>query len=261
MDLELEGNTALATASTSGLGLASAKALAAEGANVVICGRTESRLDDAIEAVDAAGTGDVLGVPTDLTERDQVAALVDETTDAFGSVDHVVTSAGGVPSTTFDTTTDEQWYDAYETLVMSVVWTIEHARPHLLESDVGSVVCITSRTVEEVADGLLLSNSVRRGVIGVVKTTAREFAPDIRVNAVMPGTIETPRIEELIEAGIDRGTYDDYDSGLDQLAGDIPQGRLGEPEELGDVVTFLASDRASYVTGAAVPIDGGQLRS
>ncbi|OLZ39613.1 oxidoreductase [Natrinema saccharevitans] len=261
MDFDLDGNSALVTASSSGLGFASAQALAEEGANVAICGRDAERLDAAREQLEEAGTGDVLAVQTDLTDPDDVSRLVSETVDAFGGLDHLVTSSGGPPSTTFRETDEQDWYRAYDLLVMSVVWTLEEAYEPLLESDYGSITCITSRTVREVADGLLLSNSVRRGVIGLVKTVSREFAPDIRANAVLPGTIETPRIEELIEAGVDRGTYDDYEQGLAAMADDIPADRIGDPRELGDVVAFLSSPRASFVNGAEIPIDGGLLRS
>ena len=261
MDLDLDGNTALVTASSSGLGMASASVLAAQGANVAICGRDPDRLAAAHDHVDAQGDGDVLSRQTDLTDPDQVADLVETTADAFDGIDHLVTSAGGPPSTTFLETDEQDWYEAYDLLVMSVVWTIEQTHPYLLESDEGSIVCITSRTVQEVADGLLLSNAVRRGVIGLVKTISREFAPEIRANAVLPGTIETPRIEELIDARIERGIYQDYDAGLEAMAEDIPMERIGDPEELGEVVAFLSSPHASFVNGVEVPIDGGLMRS
>ncbi|WP_222916408.1 SDR family oxidoreductase [Natrinema sp. SYSU A 869] len=261
MDFELDGNSALVTASSSGLGFASAQALAEEGANVAICGRDAERLEDARQDLEETATGDVIAVQTDLTDPDDVSHLVSETVDAFGGIDHLVTSSGGPPSTTFLETDEQAWYQAYDLLVMSVVWTIEETYDHLLESDHGTITCITSRTVQEVADGLLLSNSVRRSVIGLVKTVSREFAPEIRANAVLPGTIETPRIEELIEAGVERGTYDDYEAGLTAMADDIPMDRIGEPRELGDVVAFLSSPHASFVNGAEIPIDGGLLRS
>ncbi len=261
MDLDLDGNSALVTASSSGLGFASAQALAAEGANVMLCGRDEKRLEAARDEIAETATGEVRAQQADLTAPADVSQLVSETVDAFGGLDHLVTSAGGPPSTTFLETDERDWYQAYDQLVMSVVWTIEEAHAHLLESDDGSITCITSRTVREVADGLLLSNSVRRSVIGLVKTVSREFAPEIRVNAVLPGTIETPRIEELIEANIDRGVYDDYEEGLTALASEIPMDRIGEPRELGDIVAVLSSPRASFVNGVAVPIDGGLLRS
>jgi 3-oxoacyl-[acyl-carrier protein] reductase len=232
-----------------------------EGANVAICGRDADRLEDARDELETTAAGDVLAVQADLTDPDDVSRLVRETVDAFGGLDHLVTSSGGPPSTTFLGTDEQDWYQAYDLLVMSVVWTIEESHEHLLESEYGTITCITSRTVREVADGLLLSNSVRRGVIGLVKTISREFAPEIRANAVLPGTIETARIEELVESGIERGTYDDYEAGLTELASDIPMDRLGEPRELGDVVAFLSSPHASFVNGAEIPIDGGLLRS
>jgi 3-oxoacyl-[acyl-carrier protein] reductase len=261
MDLDLDGNAALVTASSSGLGLASARALADAGANVTICGRDADRLADAREELLETAGGEVLAVEADVTDPDHVSRLVGETVDEFGGLDHLVTSAGGPPSTTFLDTSEREWYQAYDLLVMSVVWTIEEAHPHLLESDYGTITCITSRTVREIVDGLLLSNSVRRGVTGLVKTVSREFAPEIRANAVLPGTIETPRIEELLEARIERGVYDDYEEGLTDLATEIPMDRIGEPRELGEVVAFLSSPRASYVNGVEVPIDGGLLRS
>lgn len=261
MDLDLDGNVALVTASSSGLGFASAQALAEEGANVTICGRNEERLAAARDELAETAAGEVLAVQADLTDPDAVSRLVSETVDEFGGLDHLVTSAGGPPSTTFLETNEQEWYQAYDLLVMSVVWSIEEAHSHLLDSPHGTITCITSRTVREVADGLLLSNAVRRGVIGLVKTISREFAPEIRANAVLPGTIETPRIEELVEARIERGTYDDYEEGLADLATEIPMDRIGEPRELGEVVAFLSSPRASFVNGVELPIDGGLLRS
>lgn len=204
MDLELDGNAALCTAASSGLGLASATALAREGADVAVCGSTETHVDEAREQLQAAGDGDVLAVQADITNSSHVAAVVEEA---------------------------------------------------------GSVVAITSRSVREVIDDLVLSNAVRRAVIGMVKTVSREFAPDVRTNAVLPGAHETGRIEDLIEDSVDRGEYPDYEAGYEDWASDVPLARIGDPGELGDVVAFLASPRASYVNGAALAIDGGSLRS
>ncbi|SEN65682.1 glucose 1-dehydrogenase/3-oxoacyl-[acyl-carrier protein] reductase/hypothetical protein [Halorientalis persicus] len=261
MDLELDGNAVLCTAASSGLGLASAEAFAREGADVAICGRSADRLDEAEADLQELGDGDVLAVEADITEADDIERFVAETVDAFGGLDHVVTSAGGPPSGPFLDMDDEDFYSAYDLLVMSVVRTTREAYPHLQDSDAGTVVNITSRSVQEVIDGLVLSNSVRRAVIGLMKTQAREFAPDVRVNAVLPGAHETSRIEELIEQNIDRGEYDDYDEGLDDWSDGIPLERIGDPEELGETVAWLSSEAASYVTGAAVPVDGGSLRS
>ena len=261
MDLQIEGNVALTTASSGGLGLASAAALAREGAHVAVCGRTPDRLDAARDRLESTGDGDVLAVETDLTERAQVEAYVEAVAEEFGGIDHVVTSAGGPPSGGFLDVDDDAWYGAYDTLVMSVVWTTRFAYPHLRESGSGSVVAITSRSVREVIDDLVLSNAVRRAVVGLVKTQAREFAPAVRVNAVLPGAHETARMEELIGDAVDRGEYETYEAGLDDWSVDVPLGRMGDPDELGDVVAFLASPRASYVTGTALPIDGGSTHS
>jgi glucose 1-dehydrogenase/3-oxoacyl-[acyl-carrier protein] reductase len=261
MDLGLAGNSALVTASSSGLGRASAKALAEAGANVAICARGEEQLEDAKAEIVEAGDGDVVAVPTDITDPDEIEALVDATVEEFGGLDHVVTSAGGPPSGPFLDTTERDWYEAYDLLVMSVVWLTKTAHPHLVESDAGTIVNVTSTSVREAIDGLVLSNSVRRAVIGLMKTQAREWAPEVRVNAVLPGAHETPRIQELVEAAVERSEYDSYDEGLASWADDIPMDRVGDPRELGDAVAFLSSDRASFVNGVAMPVDGGRLRS
>ncbi|PSP19118.1 oxidoreductase [Halobacteriales archaeon QH_10_67_13] len=261
MDLRLDGDTALCTAASSGLGYASAAALAREGANVAICGYTPEHVERAERQLRELGDdAEVLAVEADITDPDELTAFVETTVDEFGGLDRVVTSAGGPPSGPFRGTDDRDWYQAYDMLVMSVVWTLRAARPHLIESG-GSIVAITSRTVREVADGLVLSNSVRRGVIGLIKTVAREFGPEVRANAVLPGAHETGRIEELIEAAVERGEVPDYEAGYEDWAADVPLDRIGEPGELGDVVAFLASDRASFVNGTALPVDGGLTRS
>ncbi|WP_049998056.1 SDR family oxidoreductase [Halococcus sediminicola] len=260
MDFELDGNTALVTASTSGLGLASAEALAEEGANVAICGRDGDRLDAARETVAGAGTGDVLAVQADITDGDDIERLVAATVDELGGLDHLVTSTGGPPSGAFLDIPEDEWYAAYDLLVMSVVRTLSAAHPHLAASDAGTWVAITSTSVREPIEGLVLSNAVRRGVTGVVETVAREFAPAIRANAVLPGSHETPRIEELVEAGVERGEYSSYDEGLADWSDSIPLERVGDPRELGDAVAFLSSARASFITGTALPVDGGSLR-
>ena len=261
MDLAIAGNAALVTASSSGLGRASAKALAREGADVTLCARGAEALADAESEIESVGDGDVLALQADITDPDDVEMLVEETVETFGGLDHLVTSAGGPPSGPFLETSERDWYEAYDLLVMSTVWLTKQAYPHLVESDAGTVVNITSTSVREAIDGLVLSNAVRRGVIGLMKTQAREFAPEVRCNAVLPGAHETPRIQELVEAAVERGEYDSYEAGVADWASEIPLDRVGDPEELGDAVAFLSSDRASFVNGAAVPVDGGRLRS
>jgi 3-oxoacyl-[acyl-carrier protein] reductase len=260
MDLDIEGNTALVTASSSGLGKASATALAREGANVVINGRDEDRLADAAADVREHAAGDVVAQPADITDPDHVAALVETAITEFGGLDHLVTSAGGPPSGAFLDMTDEDWYDAYDLLVMSVVRTVREAAPHLRADDGGTIVTITSRSVKEALDSLVLSNAVRMSVIGLEKTLSKELAPEVRANAVLPGAHETARIRELVEQAVERGEYDSYEEGLDDW-GTGPLERIGDPMELGDTVAFLSSPRSGFITGAAVPIDGGTTGS
>lgn len=260
MDLEIDGNAALVTASSSGLGKASAKALAREGANVVINGRDEGRLAEAYEEIEEVATGKVVAQQGDLTDADDIAALVETTVDEFGTIDHLVTSAGGPPSGAFLDTTDEDWENASDLLVMSVVRLAREAAPHLKEGDGGTIVTITSRTVKEAKENLVLSNSVRMAVIGLEKTLSKEFAPEIRANAVLPGSHETSRIQNLIDSAIERGDYENYEEGLEDWAGN-PLGRIGDPMELGNTIAFLSSPKSGYINGAALPIDGGSTGS
>ena len=261
MDLGIDGNAAAVTAGSAGLGLASAEVLAEEGVDVAVCGRTEERLETARETLESTGDGDVLAVQADITERDHVEAFLDETVETFGGLDHLVLSAGGPPSGSFLETDDEDWYDAYDLLVMSAVWATRHAHPHLVESDAGTVVNITSASVQEVIDSLVLSNAVRRAVIGLMKTQSHEWAPDVRINAVLPGSHETDRITDLVEQGVDAGRFDSYEEGLDAWATGTPLERVGDPEELGEAVAYLSSERSSYITGVTLPVDGGSMRS
>ena len=260
MDLGIDGHTAIVTASSSGLGKASATALAREGANVVISSRSPDHLEEAAADIREEATGEVFPVETDITASGDIEALIEATVEEFGGIDHLVTSAGGVPSGPYGDITQEEWYEAYDMLVMSVQRAITAARPHLEESDAGTITAITSTSVAEPIEGLVLSNAVRRGVIGLVKTVSKELAPEIRANAVLPGPHETARIAELIEASIERGEVTDYDEGLAEWADPVPLGRIGDPIELGDAVAFLASDRASFVNGVSLPVDGGRMQ-
>ncbi len=263
MESELAGNVALVTGSSRGLGKAAATALVRKGVNVAINGRTEATLTETAadlrtEAVDGARVVPIAG---DLTDPDDISRLVNATIDEFGRLDHLVTSAGGPPSGSFLETTDQEWYDAFDLLVMSVVRLVRESAEHLRADGGGTIVMITSRSVKEALDGLVLSNSVRMGVIGLEKTLSRELAPEVRVNAVLPGAHETSRIQELIEQGIDRGEYADYDEGRAAFGSDVPLERIGDPIELGNTVAFLSSPASGYITGQAIVVDGGSGRS
>ncbi|WP_251342532.1 SDR family oxidoreductase [Haloplanus halophilus] len=260
MDLGLDGDAALVTASSSGLGKASAATLAAEGANVVLNGRDPDRLDAAVADVRETATGEVMGVRGDLTDPADVERLVDRTVESFGGLDHLVTNAGGPPSGPFLDTDDGDWDAAFDLLVMSVVRLVREAAPHLRDGG-GTVVTVASMSVKEAIESLVLSNSVRMGVVGLEKTLSRELAPEVRANAVLPGIHETPRIEEVVTQAVERGDYPDYEAGLADWSAGTPLGRIGQPSEFGDVVAFLSSERSGYINGAAVPVDGGESAS
>lgn len=261
MDLQIDGNTALVTASSSGLGRASAKALAREGVDVVINGRDEAKLKQAAEDIRQQARGDVQAIAGSITEPETIERLVEGTVDTFGELDHLVTSSGGPPSGAFLDTDDSDWHDAYELLVMSVVRLAREAESHLRQDGGGTIVTITSRSVKEALDSLVLSNAVRMGVIGLGKTLSREFAPEVRVNSVLPGPHETPRIRELIETKVERGEYENYDAGMSTWSDDVPLERIGRPMELGNTVAFLSSPLSGFINGAALPIDGGAGKS
>jgi NAD(P)-dependent dehydrogenase (short-subunit alcohol dehydrogenase family) len=253
---ELSGNVALVTASSRGLGKASAAALAARGASVVVNGRDEDQLRETAAELDERHPGEVIGHAADLTDPDAVRELVERPVDEFGGLDHLVTNAGGPPSGEFLDTTDEEWYEAFDLLVMSVVRTVRAAAPHLRD-DGGTIVTIASRSVKEAIDALVLSNSVRMSVVGLEKTLSEELAPDVRANAVLPGPHETERSEKLLRDAVERGEHPTYEAALESSADEIPLDRIGQPSELGEVVAFFSSERSSFVNGVAIPVDGG----
>jgi 3-oxoacyl-[acyl-carrier protein] reductase len=246
MDTGLEGRTAIVCGASSGMGLATAEALAAEGANVVMFGRRRELLEREADRVGA------LAVQGDLTIPQHLERLVQATVGAFGGVDVLVLNGGGPPAGKASTISAAAVEEAVALLLTSHVTLVGRCLPHLRESGRGRIVAIESSSVREPLANLALSNAVRPGVVGWLKTLARELGPDgITVNTIAPGSIDTDRLRSL--RGPDGPSAAELES--------IPLQRLGQASEIAAVVTFLASDRAAYVTGAVIPVDGGLTRS
>jgi 3-oxoacyl-[acyl-carrier protein] reductase len=245
MELGLRGRTAIVCGASSGLGQASAEALAEEGANVAMFARRRDELELHANRIGA------LAVRGDVTNGADLERLVERTLEAFGGIDIVVWNSGGPPAGKASELTDEQLESAFELLLQPAVRLVRLTLPHLRKSNAGRIVFISSATVKEPTPHLALSNALRPGVTGWAKTLSRELGPEgITVNCVAPGRIDTPRMTEL---------YGAEGPPPEELA-QIPLGRLGSPREFGDVVCFLASDRAAYITGTTVLVDGGSSR-
>jgi len=241
VDLGLKGRTALVTGASSGLGLATAEALAADGANVSMMARRRDRLEREANRIGA------LAVRGDVTVPDELERAVTLTIEAFGGLDVLVWNAGGPPQGRAADVTPESLEHAVELLLQPAVRLVRLCLPHLERSDAGRIVAITSLAAKEPTRHLALSNMLRPAVTGWLKTLAAELGPaGITINCIAPGRIATARLDELYPGGPTES----------QLA-DIPLGRWGERRELGDVVAFLASERASYITGQTIVVDGG----
>jgi len=245
MDLGLSGRTAIVCGASSGLGLASAEALAEEGANVTMVARRREELELHADRLGA------LAVRGDVSNAADLERAVERTVQAFGGIDILVWNSGGPPGGPATSVTDERLEAAFELLLLPAVRLVRLALPHLERSEAARVIFVTSITVKEPTPQLALSNAIRPGLVGWAKSLSRELGPKgITVNCVAPGRIDTPRMAEL---------YGPDGPPAEEVA-QIPLGRLGTPREFGDVVCFVASARASYVNGTTVLVDGGAAR-
>jgi 3-oxoacyl-[acyl-carrier protein] reductase len=257
MDLGIRGKAALVTAASKGMGKATAMGLAAEGARVLMCARGEADLKAAAEEVRAKTGAEVIAMPADVTKKDDVERLIKRAEDAFGGVDILVANAGGPPRGNLSEMTDEQWYGAFDTTVLFVVRLIRGVLPSMQRKNWGRILTIQSVSVKQPVPGLLLSNAVRPGVAGMVKTLSEELGQhNITINVVCPGKILTDRfLGGAKQSGLSQEEY------VKRGGADVPLRRVGTPEEFANVMVFLASERASYVTGVALQVDGGLIRS
>lgn len=260
MDLGLDGKTAVVAGSSQGLGRAIADALAAEGVNLVINSRSEEKLAAVKDEIEEATDARVEAVAVDLTPEDGGATLIAKAEDAFGQVDILVTNTGGPPAGMFEDHSREVWRDAIARNFESVVNLVRAALPGMKERRWGRIVNVTSISVKQPVEGLILSNAIRAGVTGFAKTVSNEVAPyNVTVNNVLPGYTRTERLIHLAEAISERDDKT-IDEVYDGWASEIPMGRLAEPPELGAVAAFLCSEQASYVTGQSVAVDGGWIK-
>lgn len=261
MDLGLEGKVAVIGGSSRGLGRAIAAELAAEGASVVLCARTGEAVDAAARAIAEAAGVPTLGIAADLSVEGEPERIIEAAVAGFGRVDVLVTNTGGPPAGPFEAHSPQAWRTATAQLLDSVVNMTRAALPDMRSRGWGRIITVTSIAVKQPVDELILSNSLRAAVTGFARSLANEVAADgITVNNVMPGYTGTDRLRELAEqVAAARGI--DPAEALSVWEAGIPVGRIAEPREFAALVAFLASERASYITGTSIPVDGGWIRT
>ena len=261
MDLGLKGRVAIVTGSSKGIGKAIASGLAQEGAKLVICARDREQLDTTKKEINHASSTEVLAVTADLTRRDDVKALVSKAYTRFDRIDILVNNFGGPPSSTFMETPEGDWADAIDLLLMSVINCCREVIPTMKRQKWGRIINMTSFAAKQPAEHLILSNALRAGILGLSKTLSNELAEDkILVNSICPGWTLTTRVEELARAQAE-ATGRSHEEIVRMWESSIPLKRLAQPREIADLVVFLASERASYLTGAVIQVDGGFIRS
>ncbi|KAB8332872.1 SDR family oxidoreductase [Scytonema tolypothrichoides VB-61278] len=256
MDLQLSGKVALVTAASKGLGKATAKQFAREGAKVAICARSEI-LDKAAAEIASETGAEILAIRADLTHQEDIERVIQATVEKFGGLDILVTNTGGPPSGTFDDIDLAAWESSVNLILLSAVRLIKLALPHLRKSSAPAILTITSSSTKQPVQNLILSNSIRLSVIGLTKTLSRELGNDnIRVNSILPGWTYTERVEELIAARAAKTGKNPADE-IAEINATVPLDRMGKPEEFANVAVFLCSPAASFVNGVMLQVDGG----
>ena len=263
MDLNLKNKNAIVCASSQGLGKAAAIDLALEGVNLAICSRDQDKIDKTKAEILKRTDNQikVIALKTDLNSSEQIETLYDEALSSLGSIDILVNNNGGPPPSTFEELTDDDWQNAFNSTMMSCLRLSKLVIPQMKDRGWGRIINISSVSVKTPVNGLFLSNSLRMGVLGWSKALADELAPfGITVNTVCPGYTRTERVEAILESQSNA-------SGLKKeeieksIANNIPMKRVGEAEDLAGLITFLASEKANYMTGLAIQVDGGSART
>ena len=261
MDLGLTNKVALVCGSSKGLGKATAKCLAREGACVILCSSNPANLEKAKQDMQEASSAEVTAIIANLSDQEDVSRLIEVLFKRYRHIDILVNNTGGPPPGKFDELSIDDWREAYEAMFISAVMLTKSVLPGMKSQRWGRILNITSIAVKQPVENLILSNSIRAGITGFARTLADEVAPfGITVNNILPGYTRTERLEHLAEETAGRKGIS-RDEAYQTWIKDIPMIRLGEPEEFGNVVTFLASEKASYVTGTSITVDGGWVRS
>ncbi|HRR40256.1 MAG TPA: SDR family oxidoreductase [Syntrophales bacterium] len=257
MDLKLKDRVALVAGGSQGLGRAAALQLAKEGAKIAICSRGGPNLSEAAELIKKETGQEVFAVPADLTDAAQARGFVRKSVEHYGTVDILVNNAGGPPSVSFEEIDDDLWHLGFRLNLMSTIVMTREAVPTMKAKRWGRIINMTSIAVKQPIDGLILSNTVRSGVIGFAKSLSNELAPfNITVNSVCPGYTLTDRVRNLSKVLAEKQKTTP-EAVIKKWESEIPMGRLGRAEEFATLVAYLASEGAGYITGAAIQIDGG----
>jgi 3-oxoacyl-[acyl-carrier protein] reductase len=255
MDLKLVNKVAIVLAASKGLGRAVATALSAEGARVVIASRNESELNKTAGEISAATGNEVIAIQADVTDAAQTTALINSVSNRFGRIDILVNNGGGPAFNKFENFDDDDWQQAFDLTLKSFARISRDVLPFMKESGSGRIINIISCSVKSVLTNSVLSTSMRMGVVGMAKLLAEEVRPfGITVNNVAPGMILTDRLKDTVPKGKDLA------EALLEKAKNVPLGRIGKPEELAALVTFLSSEPAAYITGTTIQVDGGANR-
>ena len=257
MDLGIRGRVAFIAGGSQGLGRAVATQLGKEGVKLVICALDDPELPKAVEEIRAETGAEIIGVAADLTDSEQAKNFIRKGIAHFGTADILVNNAGGPPSKTFLEIDEELWTRGFRLNLLSTITMTREIVPVLVEKRWGRIINMTSISVKQPIDGLILSNTIRSGVVGLAKTLSNELAPhNITVNNICPGYTMTERVRTLSIAVAQKESKTPEEI-VASWTSTIPMGRLGKPEDFGALVAFIASEHAGYITGASIPIDGG----